>query len=129
MFNEHLSLYIIAAQSFDKAMLTFSIASLGFTFAFLEVYRIGINYKPILICSWCLFVIAILCILITFIFLQYHALHRVGHYSKKYLMKKNYNGKSDHWTDCFLGVLQWLSLTSFVGGLVMFTVFVALNIK
>ncbi len=128
MAQDHLSIYFIAAQSFDRAILTLSIASLGFTFAFIEVHKIVFKYKAVLFISWGLFIGTVFLILITYVFLELHALHRFKHYSQKALEQKNVVTLS-HWTDCWLKTFQCISMVSFVAGLILFAIFVALNIN
>jgi hypothetical protein len=125
--DQHLSIFFIAAQSFDKAILALSTISLGFIFAFLEIRKVGVEYKCVLAFSWLFLIITILSILVTFIFVQKHALHRVDYFSHKVLESKK-DVVLEHWTDCYIEMFQYVSASSFVIGLVLFTVFVSLNV-
>lgn len=127
LHEQHLSMFFIVAQSFDKAILALSTISLGFTFAFLEVKKVSIHCECLLEIAWFFFIVTILATLITFIFVQQHALHRINYFSCKILDVEN--GVSlAHWTDGFIGLLPYISTISFVAGLTFFTIFVGLNV-
>lgn len=127
LHDQHLSMFFIVAQSFDKAILALSTISLGFTFAFLEVKKVNINCECLLGIAWLFFIVTILSTLMTFIFVQRHALHRIRYFSCKILEVEN-NAPLEHWTDCIIELLPYVSAISFVTGLAFFTIFVGFNV-
>ena len=125
--DQYLIMFAIGAKSFDKAILSLSTVSLGFTFAFLKSIN-HIIFKRLLYFSWSLFILSILSVLLTFIFLQKHSIHRIQFLSSE-ITEDNNNITETHWTDKLLVILQYICVLSFIFGLILFTIFVAININ
>lgn len=126
LHNQHVDALLLASQSYDKAILSLSIASLGFTFAFLEWAK-PINYTCLLAFIWIFLILSLVIILLSFLFDQVHTEHRIKFlYSKIIVGSKKVPEK--HWTDNWLFVLPILSGVAYVFSITLFTIFVGVNI-
>lgn len=136
----HIDTLLLASASYDKAILSLSVATLGFTFAFMRFVEPGHRWVDIdsLYLSWISLVLSIIFILIVFVFDQIHSAHRIEFYRWSILKdEKDYeNGskfkdedkKLKHWTDKYI---YWTSIYSgifYVIGIIIFTVFAGKNI-
>ncbi|HVE44494.1 MAG TPA: hypothetical protein VNC84_05100 [Gammaproteobacteria bacterium] len=126
--THYLSMFLVVAQSFDKAILSLSIASLGFTFAFLKLEKNHLVYMKLLELSWLFFVLAIISVVIALIFTEKYALHRVRFHSSKMLASK-VRVKLVRCRDQIMSFSQYLSALFFIVAVILFTIFVWLNIE
>jgi hypothetical protein len=120
-------MYLIVAQSFDKAILGLSTASLGFTFAFLKVIaHEKIIYSWLLKMAWGGFILAIVFVILSLIITEQHALHRSKYFSNKMLCSK-IKIKLTRCRDKLMSKFQYLSAICFTVALASFTFFVGFN--
>ncbi len=127
LHKQHVDALLLASQSYDKAILSLSIASLGFTFAFVEWIKSGINYVCLLHFIWFFLILTLATILSSFIFDQLHTSHRIEFLNSK-IIEGSKTVTEAHWTDNCLYVVPILSGFFYVASIILFAVFVGLNI-
>jgi hypothetical protein len=126
--EHYLSLFAIVAQSFDKAILGLSTASLGFTFVFLKyISKEHTHYMWMLRLSWLGFILAVIFVVMALMLAEQYALHRVKYHSYKMLQSK-IKIKLVHCRDRLMSIFQYISAACFICAVVFFTIFVWINI-
>lgn len=126
--THYLSMFLIVAQSFDKAILGLSTASLGFTFAFLKfINKDHLIHTRLLELSWLFFILAVMFVIFALIFTEKYALHRVRFHSSKILASK-VKVRLKRCRDKLMVAFQYLSAFCFVAAVSLFTLFVWFNI-
>ena len=129
--TELLKRQLLNSDNFDKAVLAYSTAGLGFSLAFLK------DFLPIakalanwlLYSSWALFVLSIVLTIVSFIASQRGIVKQLN-LSERYYLKKDESALTERnlfseITDC----LNNLSAVAFVAALIATTVFVSLNLE
>lgn len=129
--KQHTDRLLTASQSYDKAILGLSTATLGYTFIFAK-YIIGQSHRGgcLLSFTWFFLFLSILFVLISFVFEQRHAEHRIKYYYWCLTGKSENSAdrKQKHWSDDEWTVLPILSGGLFFISIVLFTIFVGNNI-
>jgi hypothetical protein len=77
--------------------------------------------------SWGFLILSIISILLSFLLVQIHAEHRIKFINN--CDKEKNNISENHWSNCAMGAAQLISGLFFVVGLIIFTIFVAINVK
>lgn len=131
----HKEALLLAVQSYNKAILSLSTATLGFTFAFVKWLGLG-NHSSMLIWVWVSLILSDALILLSFLLDQIHTVHRIdylyycvefmGNNAEEKKKLKAVNPK--HWTDDVIFYLQTSSGIFLVMGIVLFTIFAGINI-
>jgi len=120
------SIYTSVAQFFDKAMLSLTTISLGFTFALARVLKEEIECKLLFGLTWVSLIIILFSILLTNILMQKNAMHKYEYFQGKYI-GSNDNLKEKHWTDRWIEKLGVFSAIMFIVAMIFFARFVYLN--
>jgi hypothetical protein len=117
-------------EHFDKAILTLSVAALGFSMSFIKdivpiEHLVGLS---LLIVSWCAFASAILITVVSFI-LSSHAINTQLDYAEKYYIQgENRYGEKKNPFSRLTAICNYLSGTSFLLGLILTIIFASANI-
>jgi hypothetical protein len=128
MLSHFLNMYTMVAQSFDKAILAFSTASLGFLAAFLRLIKYDHKIHIWLLKSSLVgFILAITFVILALILAEKYALHREIYHTYK-LLKIKKNIRKDRCRDKFIGIFQIVSAVFFIIALSSFAGFVWLNV-
>jgi hypothetical protein len=127
LHGQHVDALLQASQSYDKAILSLSIASLGFTFAFVRWKNTSIYHTCLLSFIWFFLISAITMILLSFLCDQLHTSHRIEFLNSK-IIDESKKIAEKHWTDDWLFILPILSGLLYVVSILLFTIFVNANI-
>jgi len=124
-------IYLSSAENFDKAILTYSVAALGFSLAFLKDFvPIHQAVRPwLLYASWAMFVASMISTMCTFLLSQEAVAKQLRLYEQYYLHRNDAALSQGNWLSEFTGVLNYFSAFAFVGAIVCTTVFVGLNLE
>lgn len=119
------------AENYDKALLTYSTAGLGFSLAFLKDFiPIGLSTAPwLLYLSWAFFVACILSTMCSYVVSQFGIKKQLNlaeryylHQDDTALEEKNHLINATDWLNVFSGIL-------FAVAVITTTLFVSLNLK
>lgn len=124
--QKHMDALHSASQSFDKAILSLSTASLGFTFAFVKLAS-PTNSPCVLAFTWFFLILSILFILVSFLIDQLHCSHKIK-FSYWRILNEGEKIKESHWSDCWMIPFPILAGICFVIGITLFTVYVGINV-
>src|SRR5579864_9405218 len=82
LHEAHINTLMSASQAYDKAVLSLSTATLGFTLAFIEYanYQRHLGHLWLLGTTWGLLILAIFFILISFLADQIHSANEINRY-------------------------------------------------
>lgn len=129
--KQHTYRLLMASQSYDKAILGLSTATLGYTFVFAK-FIIGQPHRGgcLLSITWFFLFLSILFVLISFVFEQRHAEHRIKYFYWCLTRKSESTAdkKQKHWSDDEWMILPILSGGCFFVSIVLFAIFVGANI-
>lgn len=114
------------AKSFDKAMITLSASALAFSIAFVRDFTLKPKVECLLFVAWTGFIVALLTILLSFLFSQ-SALRKERNirdieYEEDPCKQCNFWAKATN-------VLNWLSIISFIVGIIFLALFVGKSLK
>lgn len=129
LYEKHVDILHAASKSFDKAVLGLATASLGFTFAFIELIKtknIMPNAFSLLIITWVFLIISLVCMLASLIAEQKHCVIMIKKYDS--LLHGSYVSNS---TNCITTIMKMgpiLSSFSFIFGIIFFTIFAGINL-
>lgn len=124
--EKHMSALLQASQAYDKAILSLSTASLGFTFAFINFINHP-NHSCLLPFTWFFLIIAMALTLISFLIDQIHSAHRVS-FNYWRITSEGKKIDDEHWTDAWLFLFPILSGTAFAIGITLFAIFVSISV-
>lgn len=127
LHGQHVDALLLASQSYDKAILSLSTASLGFTFAFAKWVKSGTSNSCLLSFIGLFLILAIVTILVSFLFDQVHTSHRIEFLNSK-IIAGSKKVCEEHWTDNWLFALPILSGVFYVFGITLFAVFANANV-
>lgn len=124
--EKHMTALLSASQSYDKAILSLSIAALGFTFAFVRLVP-HVNHTCLLPFTWFFLIAAIVFVLLSFLIDQRHSHRRIEHlYSN--IVNKLEKDMDPHWEDKWMVTLPIIAGVFFVTAITLFTIFASQNI-
>lgn len=119
------------SDNFDKAVLAYSTAGLGFSLAFLKDFLPIVKAQGswLLYTSWALFVLSIILTIVSFASSQFGIAKQLT-LNERYYLKKDKSALSER--NLFSMITDWLNNLSgvaFVAALIATTVFVSLNLE
>ena|SRR3982751_1668751 len=123
----HSEQFLAAGQSYNKAILSLSTATLGYTFVFVKVIlNSAVHHDCLLAFTWVCFIVSILFLLISFIVEQFHSEHRIKYYYWCLTGKSDSSADREkkHWADDKNMFLPILSGGFFLLGVILFSIFV-----
>ena len=124
--EKHMTAMHLASQSYDKAILSLSTAVLGFTFAYIKLFP-AVSHCCVLAFTWFFLIISIVFVLISFVIDQFHCSHKIK-YCYWRILAEGEKIQESHWSDGWMIPFPILSGIFFVAGIVLFTIFVGINI-
>lgn len=119
--------FMQAGSSFEKAILTLSTASLGFTLAFVKDLHEKSN-MCLLSFVWFFLVTSIFLILLTFYLDQRDTEDQITKFSSAIINKSRKN-MSTNLICCLMTILPWISCGLFFIAIILFSIFVYSNIS
>ena len=118
-----------ATISYNKAILSLSIAVLGFIFGYIKLGTHKIEPLCLLIFIWILLISSILCIISSILLEQFQTEHYIKYIYNQLIPDKNININRDYWAHTLIRGLTIISGVFLVISLILFAIFVGLNIK
>lgn len=114
-------------QDFDKAMAVLAGGALGLSITFVKELAPHPQYTLILFVSWMLFTAALLATLISFIASQHAFRQELQNLDNVQCGKLTPEQIKNRWSDA-TGYLNWVSITSFIAGVILFATFSYMNL-
>jgi hypothetical protein len=115
-----------AARSFDKTMTTLSAGALALSFGFVREMGDAVVCKWLLYLAWAAFVLSLLSVLCSFLLSQ-HAMRCQRDINEQRQSEMNCPQILTPWATVII-VLNWVSLSILILGVVLFAVFAANNL-
>lgn len=122
----HMRALLSASQLYDRAILSLSLAVLGYIFVYVK-HIPSINYKCLLILSCAFLIFSIISVLMSFIVDQYHCEHRVD-YLQSIIENSSSTVSRSHWSDDWMSKLSIVSGVFFIVAITMFVIFLGTNL-
>lgn len=129
LLEKHMTKLVGASESYDKAILSLSIAALGFIFAY-QRFGDKLRQPEYLFLAVFFLCLSIVFILFSFLYQQFHSQHRIKYYFYRItnLVENESDKKLEHWADDDWLIWPIFSAVFLVVGIVLFALLVGNNI-